>query len=74
MTKTIRAHQVQAAAEKLFGPKLVKLSSKVDKLAERLARIERNRGAVAVQEANVIEEGAVLNKKKELSNASSNKR
>ena len=60
MTKTIRMHEVQAAAEKLFGPKLVKLSSKVDEVAKRVARLERNRGATPIQPAEVIEEGTIL--------------
>lgn len=73
MTKTIRMHQVQAAAEKLFGPKLAKLNSKVDSLASRVSILERNRGAVPIAEAEIVEEGAVLKKKKELKDASRRK-
>ena len=62
MTKTIRAHQVQVAAEKLFGPKLAKLNKKIDGLVSRVSLLERSEGAVPI-EAEVVGEGAVLKKK-----------
>ncbi len=74
MTKTIRMHQIQEAAKKLFSPKLSKLEKKIDLLAGRIRTLERQLGSVPIQQAEVIEEGAVLTKKKELSNASSSKR
>ena len=70
MTKTIRMHQIQAAAEKLFGPKLSELNKKVGGLADRVRMLERNRGVIPIAEAETVEKGAVLKKKKELKDAS----
>lgn len=74
MTKTIRAHQVQAAADKMFGSKLAKLKQEINGLTSRLRTLENKVGVLPIEDATIIEEGAVLNKKKELPNASKSSR
>ena len=65
MTKTIRAHQVQDMAEKLFGAKLREMENALKDLTTRFRVLEGKVGAVPIDNAEVIEEGSVLNKSKE---------
>ena len=63
--KTVRAHEVQAQAEKVFGPKLKKLEAAVKVLADRLREVEKKVGSVPVAPtAKVIGTGSVLNNPK----------
>ena len=63
--KTVRAHEVQDAGEKLFGPKLRKLEDAVKVLGDRLREVERKVGSIPVAPlVKVIESGSVLTKVK----------
>jgi len=55
MTKTIRPHQVQEAAEQLYGSKLKKLIARVDFLTQRLNQLERRMGSINPQPADFTE-------------------
>ena len=62
--KTVRAHEVQAQADKRFGPKLKKLEGAVKALADRIRELERKVGSVPVApNATIIKEleGPFLN-------------
>ena len=63
--KTVRAHEVQVQAEKVFGPKFKKLEAAIEVLTGRLREVEKKVGSIPVAPAvEVIESGPVLIKPK----------
>ena len=65
MTKTIRMHEINTAAEKKFGPKLRELKATVRMLSDRLRAVESAVNTVPVpMNSKKLEAGSTLNKDK----------
>jgi hypothetical protein len=69
MTKVARAINLKKTAEEVYKPEMDKLKKAVNVLAERVRILEKKIGSVPV-DAEVIDSGPVLNKKKEILHAS----